>query len=175
MLKPLSENLPYPQISNIKPSVKDATLLSTAYADNHGELTAILQYVYQAITANAQGNIELSQTLLSIAFSEMTHLRLIGDALIRLGVSPVFSRRPPNRCDFYSSSSIDYSSSLATMIATDIADETDAIRVYEYILVKLNDPMVIDLVSRIVLDEKLHLSTLKTAYRNIVGGSELNK
>lgn len=169
MLKSMAENLPYPDISGIKPSFKDAAVISPAYADLHSELTAILQYIFHSLTFSELGDEENAGLLMRIGVAEMHHLHLLGEALSRLGVSPVFSRRPPNKCEFFSSGCVDYSTSPAAMLAADITGETEAIRIYECMLVKLNDKTLIDLISRIILDEKMHLAALKSAYRDLVG------
>ena len=172
MLKAMAENLPYPDLSGIKPSFKDAAVISPAYADIHSELTAILQYLFHSLAFSEQGDDQNARLLMSIAVAEMRHLNLLGEALSRLGISPVFSRRPPNKCEFFSAGCVDYCTSPAAMLASDIAGESEAIRIYECILVKLSDKTLIDLISRIVLDEKMHLAALKSAYRELVGGNK---
>lgn len=175
MLRAMSENLPYPDLAGIKPNFKDATVISPAYADIHSELTAILQYIFHSMSFAELGDKQNSELLMSIAVAEMHHLHLLGEALSRLGVSPVFSRRPPNKCEYFSAGCVDYSVSPAAMLASDIAGESEAIRIYECILAKLTDTTLTDLISRIILDERMHLAALKKAYRELVGQSSKDK
>ena len=52
--------------------------LSPAYAGREGELTAVLQYVYQAIMLSGCGREKEGKIILKIAIEEMRHLEKIG-------------------------------------------------------------------------------------------------
>lgn len=168
MPKPMIENLPYPDLSGLAPDCKSVCILSPAYADSHSELTAILQYIFHGFNFGALGNSEYALMMEEIAIAEMRHLDLLGEALIRLGTSPVYSRRPPEKCDFYSACHVDYSTQPASMLSADICGEKQAIACYEQMLDKLCNPILESLISRILLDEHLHLERLKAAYCNLV-------
>lgn len=172
MPKPMTEDLPYPDISELKPDCKSSNIIMPAYADAQSELTAILQYIFQSLNFGVSGNERFATALEEIAIAEMKHLDLLGEALLRMGVSPVYVRRPPNKCDFYSTCNISYATQPTAMIAADIAAETDAIRGYEQMLCKLTNPTVSALISRIVLDEQLHLRCLKDLYCELLNGTE---
>lgn len=171
MPKPMIEDLPYPDISNLKPDRKNACIIMPAYADAESELTAVLQYIFQSIVFSANGNERYAVTLEEIAIAEMKHLDLLGTALAEMGVAPVYSKRPPDMCDFYSACHVDYSTSPAAMLAADIAAETDAIRGYEQMLYKLTEPVLETLISRIILDERLHLKKFKEMYCELINDS----
>lgn len=87
--------------------------LSPAYAGRNGELTAILQYVYQSILLDGCGKGDQAKVLLGIAVDEMEHLEKIGGLLVGLGVPPVFTACPPYPVAYYSASNVDYSRPLA--------------------------------------------------------------
>ena len=86
-----------------------------------------------------------------------------------MGVLPVYSSCPPRKFDFYSTGAVSYASDVQKMILDDILGETQAIYTYEAMVRKLKNEKVSAIIERIVLDEKLHLETLKNILR------ELNK
>lgn len=172
MLKPLIEDLPYPDLSALADNNKNAQIIMPAYADAESEMTAVLQYIFQSINFDVKGDSRFAATLEEIAVAEMKHLDLLGEALLRMGVSPVYVRRPPNKCNFYSTCNVNYAVQPAAMLAADISAETNAIRSYEQMLCKITDPTLSALVSRILLDERLHLQTFKSMYCELVADPE---
>ena len=76
--------------------------LSPAYAGRNGELTAILQYVYQSILLDGCGKTNEAKQLVRIAVDEMHHLEKIGSLFVKLGVPPVFTACPPYPVAYYS-------------------------------------------------------------------------
>lgn len=168
MPKPLMENLPYPDLSGLKTDYANARILMPAYADAESEMTAVLQYVFHSLNFGARGMTELAELMEDVAIAEMHHLDLLGEALLRLGVSPVYSRKPPNKCDFYSACHVDYSTLPAAMLSAAITAETRAIRGYEQMLDRFTDSTLNALVNRILLDERMHLEHFKAAYRSLM-------
>ena len=165
----LQAALPYPETAGISEDAYSVRVISPAYADRGSEMTAILQYVFQAIVLQKQGLEEYAKTLERIAVAEMHHLEILGSLLYQLGALPVFTSCPPRKFDFYSTGAVSYASDVRKMILDDILGETQAIYTYEEMIRKLKDEKVSAIIARIVLDEKLHLETLKNILR------ELNK
>ena len=135
--------------------------LSPAYAGRCGELTAILQYVFQSILLGGCGKKEEAKTLMKIAVDEMRHLEKIGTLLVRLGVPPVFTACPPYPVAYYSASNVDYSRPLPQMLAADIRGEREAIACYTRILDAVENPEVRAVIEEIRADEERHLAILK--------------
>lgn len=171
MPKPMIEDLPYPDLSALSTDPRNACIIMPAYADAESELTAVLQYIFQSINFDVSGNSRFARKLTEIAIAEMKHLDLLGEALLLMGASPVYVRRPPNKCDFYSACNVNYATQPAAMIAADIAAETDAIHSYEQMLCKITNPTLSALISRILLDERLHLKAFKEMYCEVLSAS----
>ena len=168
MPKPLIENLPYPDLSQLTCDECNARIIMPAYADTESELTAILQYIFHSFNFRTCGMTEYADMLEEIAIAEMTHLDMLGEALGRMGITPVFSSVPPRKCDFFSARNINYAVMPAAMLAADITAEKRAICSYEQMLCKLTNPVLHALVSRIILDERMHLQKFENAYREII-------
>lgn len=170
MPKPMIEDLPYPDLSGLTVDCKNARIIMPAYADSKSEMTAVLQYIFQSINFNVAGNDKYAAALEEIAIAEMKHLDMLGEALLRMGVSPTYVRRPPELCEFYSTCNVDYSVRPAAMLAADITAENEAIRSYEQMLCKIDNPTLNALISRILLDERMHLKAFKEMYCEVVSG-----
>ena len=157
----LNADLPYPSPKDLCCDECSAQIISPAQAGGEGELTAVLQYLFHAVQFDRIGNKKFARILRDIAISEMHHLDLLAETLCALGVSPVYSSCPPCLCNFYSTRNVSYSVTPQRMLMDDINGECNAIRDYEQMLCRLKNEQVGAIISRIILDEKLHLCTLK--------------
>lgn len=170
-MKPMTEDLPYPDLSPLTVSAENTRIIMPAYADRESEMTAVLQYIFQSIHFDVAGNSRYATALEEIAIAEMKHLDLLGEALLRMGTVPVYARRPPHKCDFYSAGCVDYAIQPAAMLAADITAEQNAIASYEQMLCRITEPTLSALISRILLDERLHLKTFKELYHELLSPS----
>lgn len=149
----------FPTLDEIGNDCAALRLLSPAYAGREGELTAILQYVFQAILFGEAGRKEFSSAVLSIAIDEMRHLEILGTVIAKLGAPPVFTACPPYPVGYYSASCVNYARNPRQMICADICAEENAVASYERILCRLKNPSVAAIVSRILEEERKHLET----------------
>ncbi len=169
MPKPLIADAPYPSLDGLSNDPLSARILSTAYATPSGELNAVLQYIYHSFNFAAEGDATRAELLKSIAIAEMIHIDLLGTAMINLGTQPVYSCFPPAKYNFYSTKFVAYSRSLRNMIEDDIMGEKHAIYGYERMLPHLKNKTLIELIERIIEDEKLHVEALKNCLVGLTG------
>lgn len=167
MPKPLIAEGVYPSLKNLQCDPYAARIISTAYATSSGELNASLQYIYHSINFLCAEDEKRAELLKSIAISEMIHLHLLGEALIRLGSPPVYSFSPPAQYNFYSTKFVAYSRSLRNMLEDDIMGEKYAIYGYERMLPRLKNDTLRSLICRILEDENLHLEALKCSLEGL--------
>lgn len=167
MGKALLEDLPYPDLSGLTTDLRAARIISPAYAAAGSELTAILQYIFHGHNYTYRQLPDYGELMDEIAIAEMRHFDLLGETLLKLGANPIYSACPPIPRCFYSAEAVNYTTVPASMLLSDIAAETAAIDGYERMLTMLENETVSALVSRIILDEKLHLTRLKAAYADL--------
>lgn len=172
MEKALIVDIPYPTIENLSEDYISARIIMPAYASAHSELGAIMQYVYHHFYFEKYGDEETAKILTSISVAEMKHLNLLGETLIKLGVDPVFTKNPPYKTDFFSTSSVSYSKTAKKMLLDDIAGEMLAINEYNAMLEKLDNECVATVIKRILLDEELHLLALKKRMKELMQQGE---
>ncbi len=147
----------YPSLEEIGEDFAALRLLSPAYAGRDGELTAVLQYVYQSVIFSEEGRGEFARALIEIAVNEMHHLEVLATMIAKLGAPPVFTACPPYPVGYYSAACVNYTKNPRQMICADICAEENAISCYETILCRIKNAAVAAVVSRILEDEKEHL------------------
>ena len=140
----------YPQVKGDR-DPETVALLKEDYAGAHGELTGIAQYVFQH--GRTADNETLANALLQIAIVEMTHLDMLGEAIVTLGGSPSFESGQ----QFWNAKSVQYATDLTEMLRADIQSENTAIAGYERHIAQTRNATVKALLARIIQDEKLHL------------------
>lgn len=153
--------MPFPVLDGIEKNERDLKIISPAYAGDESELTAILQYTYQAILLEEAGFLEEAKTLKRISMDEMKHMQTLGRMIAKLGANPVFSYFPPYPIRFFTARSVSFSSSPKKMIAESIVGEEYAIDGYSRMIAKLSSEQVRAVIVRIRMDELAHLKELQ--------------
>ena len=161
MKKPLSVNLPYPTVKEKISDKNSIRQLSVLYAGNHGELNAILQYTYHYFYFKRLEDEETAEILMGIAFSEMHHLEMLGTILLKAGIDPIYARYLPFGCNFYKTDVVSYSKTAEKMLLDDISGELVGIDSYEKAILSINNEEIKAVLTRIKLDEELHVRALK--------------
>lgn len=158
-MKPLICDLPYPSVDLLTKDVRSGQIISFAYATLRGELTATLQYTYHHFYFG-ETSAEDADMLMRIAIAEMKHIDILGESMLKLGVSPKFIQCPNSQV-YYNSSTVSQSTTPTKMLMDDIQGEMNAIADYQKMLFVLKNEQVEAIIQRIILDEQLHLETLK--------------
>lgn len=158
-MKPLTLDIPFPDISCLTRDIRSGNIISFAYASLHSELTAILQYSYHALYWENIDE-EYAETMEAISIAEMIHLHKLGEAMIKLGVDPIYIQSPAYPDLYFNTSCVAQSKTPQKMLMDDIQGEMQAITEYNKMLSILTNEKVAALIQRIVLDEELHLKTL---------------
>ncbi len=158
-VKPIACDLPYPMLDNLVADVRTGQILSFAYATVNGELTAVLQYAYQNFLLQTADE-QTAEILMGISMTEMHHFKLLGTTMYKLGVTPTITQRPGGNVP-YNSGCVSQSTNIQKMLMDDLKSELNAIAEYKKMLMVMRNEQVEALVERIILDEQLHVETLK--------------
>jgi len=157
----IAVDIPYPEVNGLLEDRRSASIIYSAFIGAHSELNAIIQYVYQEFEYTSQKKDEIAKTLTGISMCEMKHFHLLGETLKALKADSIFTDFPqyvrPSR--FYRETVCE--KGLEKMLYDDIALEMQTIERYRYMLEKLTNEQVINIIERIILDEELHLKVLK--------------
>lgn len=139
--------------------VRALRIVSPAYAGRDGELTSVLQYVYQA-TLLGETNSGLAGVFSALAADELRHLQILGTLITRLGAPPVFTACPPYPVSYYSASCVNYVKRTEEILAADRAAERASIERYTRMLDELENPAVAEVIAQILSEEREHLNIL---------------
>ena len=169
-MKPLICDLPYPSTDALTTDVRSGQIISFAYATLNGEVTATLQYAYHNFVLSAT-HPEIAETLLSIAVAEMHHISLLGKAMCRLRITPLYTQYP-NSKNYYNTSCVSQSVTPTKILMDNLKGELNAISEYRKMLLVLNNEQVEALIERIILDEQLHVETLKNLMEKLNTSNE---
>lgn len=161
-IKPLKVDLPYPDLECIEKDLYTGRVLSFAYATQESELGAILQYTYHSFCFSLFDK-SCQELLESIAMVEMEHLNLLGRALAKLGINPLFVHQPPLKQNFFNTGTLAYVTEKSKMLKANLEGELNAIAGYKKIISLITNKKIIELVNRIIMDEELHVKALQDA------------
>lgn len=148
--------LPYPDVTVERKNPLEAKKLMNDYGGRESETTAIMSYVYQSYVLK-DAYPEIAEALEQIGITEMLHHELLGRTIFNLGGFPVIG----GRNNYWNGSFVGYSTDVKRILEWDIAGEEQAIFNYKRTIQQLTDNAVIALIERIILDEELHVDTLK--------------
>lgn len=174
MPKPIKLDLPYPSLECVEKDYKTAMIIAPAYASGHSELNSILQYTYHFFNFNGIGEKESAKTLMGIAVAEMEHLEILGTLLYKLGADPIYTRIPPYRLDYYQTSNVSYSKLPVKMLLDNISGEMLAVKDYQKMVESINNEQVSAVLTRIILDEELHIKVLKDLLTKYTSSSSID-
>ena len=146
---------PYPTVKIESFNPYYASLLLDDYASMASEYTAISQYVFGHILA---GEPEVADTFLGIGIVEMTHLDMLADVILDLGVYPKFVG---GKGEVWNSNFVPYGVSTRNRLELAIKGEYGAIAQYRDHICKIKDEEIDALLERIILDEELHIRIFK--------------
>ena len=148
-------------LSTLSTDLCSAKIISSAYAGRDGELSAILQYLYQTINFDMFGYTNIANQLKNIAIQEMKHFELLGKTLIRLGANPIYTRFPPIRDNYFTTRYVNYINNPKQMLSISLNGEKCAIKEYDCMIQKLKNQTVINIIQSIKNQEEEHVKILE--------------
>lgn len=166
MVKKIAVDLPYPSVDEIACDKVAASIIYPAFIGAHSELNAIIQYTYHELEYKYKGQDRIGEILMGISISEMEHFHLLGQTLKKLKANSIFIDYPQYVRPISFTGAMLSEKDCSKMILDDIVGEMFAIEKYEKMLDLLTNEQVKKIIERIVLDEKLHLKTLKECLNN---------
>lgn len=153
---------PYPTVDKGS-DPNTVRMLKEDYAGAVSEMTAVAQYIYQNILST--DNESYANAILQIAIVEMSHLDMLGDAILALGGNPTFG----NGSIFWQPKSVNYATTLPEMLRANIDSESQAIANYTRHAQNTRNASARALLQRIIKDEQLHLRFFRETLAGLTG------
>lgn len=168
-------SLPYPPAVAKCPSPQSIRLIRGAYCGVEcSELSALMQFFYHSMILEECAP-QASAELMKISICEMHHLHLLGKLLCSMGSTPKFfaprrSSRAHQDCWWTAQPpSVNYTDQMKEAICADIEVKKKAIADYQRIVAQCNDPGIVQLIERIILDEEEHLRIFSALLQRFCG------
>lgn len=155
--------LPYPEIR--VEEVKDAYIprILENIGGLAGEMTAAYSYMYGDFMTGEKYD-EVKKALKGIAISEMNHMYMFVEVAKQLGADPRLWSQKGNTLKYWSPEYIQYPTQLENIIKANMEAEQTAIDMYTQQIENIQDPGIVTLLKRILLDEKLHYEIMADLY-----------
>lgn len=147
--------LPYPEVCVTESNINYARLLSSAYAGDGGELSAVLQYTYGHLVTEGIEPSQLSAVLSCVSVTEMRHLEILGELITKLGGDPKFCDMQRRGC--FDAGKVNYQTSPDRILRAAISGEKAAIAMYRDLIRRIDDSCIREILRRIILDEEHHI------------------
>ena len=161
-------DIPYPSLDNFKGSKKLGYELKKAYCGQVSELSCITKYIYEHIYLDDNFK-EIKQALKKIAIIEMHHLEIVGTMIKKCDLAPTYTYlNKVNNESYWESNLISYEINIPLFLKENIKDEQQAIKLYQEIKDKANDPIVDKILDRIILDEENHIKIFEAILNNFI-------
>lgn len=160
-----SLDLPYPElVGPFYPA--DVRCIVDDYSGKTGELTAVMQYLYQHyITADYDERI--SKAMKEVAIVEMRHHAMLGEAIAKMGGDPIMGG---STC-FWSGANVNYIKNPIAFLQHNIMMEKQAIANHSRAAACVKNPTLSELMLRIVKDEEVHVAIFKELLDELVACS----
>ena len=158
MRKPTREfklNKPYPRVAVERINLFYAALLTNDYAGTDSELSALNTYLYQHLISTDP---IVSEALLSIALTELNHLKTLGRLILLLGGKPRFAVQSGGNCRCWNAQNICYETNPAAFLKENIVSEKASLTNYKTRLTQIADKAVKKCLERIIADEEHHIA-----------------
>jgi len=157
-----SHQAPYPEIRVKEKNLHYAEILMDDFAGMTSELTAINQYLYHHFLSEDIEE-EIGELLEGVAITEMHHMDMLADLILKLGGYPTFRGSYSTGPTFWNGSFVYYGQNIHDQLLADINAEIIAINTYRHHMHIIDDPYVKEIIARIILDEELHLKLFNEA------------
>ena len=154
---------PYPEIVDVVEDIATVGILKNLVSNRAGEMTAVLQYIYQSVIAD-KTNEEIAEILEEIGVVEMLHMDMLLHAIAKFGGVPKYEDAQGN---YFNTAHLNYSIKLRDMLDNNIRAESVAIENYQMASNRVKNQSLKDLFSRIIEDEQRHIEIFKQIRNNV--------
>lgn len=157
--------LPYPPIQVASRNRYYAKEMLDNVGGVGSEMSAVCRYVYNNMVTTEYE--EIHKTFKEISIVEMHHLQIFGDLSLQLGETPRMWTQRGNRKVYWSPQYVDYPGNLKKMFHSALEGELRAIDKYKSQCRRIEDPNIIENLSRIIIDEELHVEIFRETLMKI--------
>ncbi len=161
-LSTFHSELPFPPIKVQAKNLEYASLLMNDYAGFISEFTSLSQYFYHYLV-NETVDFEIANMLKNISLVETLHLDILGKLIKMLGGDPKYYAEE----NYWTAEYITYGDNILKQLEADLQNELDAIANYRKTISQIQDPYIVSVLQRIILDEEVHVRLFEKAIEKV--------
>lgn len=154
---------PYPEIEGAVDCKRTVNILKNLATSRRGELSGVLQYIYQSIIADKYMD-DLGGIFEEVAIVEMMHLDMLMHAIVDFGGVPKYE---DSQGQIFNSSAINYTMKLKEILDNNIEGERLAIEQYRSAINSVANESLKKLLARIIEDEECHIEVFRHIRDNV--------
>lgn len=147
---------PYPSINNLDINVVYGQIILSNVGGLHSEMNAVSLYFYNHVILKQLWP-ELAEAMHDISIVEMHHLEIFAEMCSQLGVDPRLWDCQNDFLEYWSPGYNVYPRQINTMLENAIIQEQNTITTYQYQISCIDEPVIQNVLKRIILDEQLHV------------------
>ena len=147
-------DLPYPPIDHLNVNVKYAQMMLSNLSGLHYEMNAVSLYFYNSIISNDEN---IKEAMKHICKVEMKHLEIFAKMCYLLGADPRLWDCQNDSLDYWSPGYNIYPRQTCSMLENAIIQEQNTISIYSHQIDIIDEPIICNMLKRIILDEQLHV------------------
>ena len=151
---------PYPQIGAMKKNEYYAYEMLSNVGGCTSEMSAISLYVYNHLYEEPDLK-DISTIFIKIAMVEMHHLNIFGSLAVNLGADPRLWDCINNKMVYWTPSYNNYPTDYCSLIQNSLASELATIEKYKYQAMIIKEPLIVDCLNRVIVDEEIHVAIFK--------------
>lgn len=149
-------DIPYPSIDHLDIHVEYGQMILSNLGGLHSKMNATTLYFYNHIILEKKWP-ELSFAMEKICIVEMLHLKIFAQMCYLLGTDPRLWDCHNDFLEYWSPGYNVYPRQIQSMLENVIIQEQNTILHYQCQIDSIKDPIIQNMLERIILDEKLHI------------------
>ena len=154
-------NTPYPSIDQLEVNVTYGQIMLSNLGGLHSEMNTVALYFYNSVILEQLWP-DLSIAMKQMSQTEMKHLDIIARMCSRLGVDPRLWDCQNDFLEYWSPGYNVYPRQITSMLENAIIQEQNTITTYHYQINCIDEPIIQDVLKRIIEDEQLHVEILQS-------------
>lgn len=147
---------PYPSIDDLTPNIQYAELMLSNLGGLLSEMNAVSLYFYNHIILEEYWK-DLADAMFMISKVEMHHLDIFAKMCYRLGADPRLWNCHDDLLNYWSPGYNVYPRQILSILDNAILQEQKTINNYQYQMNCIDQPIIQDMLKRIIEDEELHI------------------
>lgn len=155
-MKQYTLDIPYPPVDNLDINIEYGHIILPNLGGLISEMNTVSLYSYNCIILEQKWP-ELSLAMHEISLVEMKHLNIFSKMCYRLGVDPRWWDCQDDFLEYWSPGYNVYPRQIKALLENAISQEKQTIIMYEQQIIKIDEPIIQNILKRIILDEQLHI------------------